>query len=194
MIVFEHVLNMEGNDHFKTDVMRISRVFYYEFKKQGYNTHFGTKKAMICKLKYEELILKCECKFDREGHRMETCRKCITGLNIDRHEKEMIRKFGKDITTDCNCCWSQKIKEKIRIKNQMELINNQGAREYGTLINQLMNNQLGYELWTKTDLIRNIEYHKTTKQHGRNCKNCNIIKDRLNEQRSKEYKRRNFST
>src|SRR5439155_22064162 len=55
----------------------ISRIFYYQFKKQGYDTSTKTKKAEICKLKYEELFLKCQCEFDWYGYRTGTCVKCM---------------------------------------------------------------------------------------------------------------------
>jgi hypothetical protein len=152
MIIFEYILIEEKGDHFQTNIMAISKIFYHEFKKQGYNTHIGTKKAILCKLRYEKLTLKCQCEFDWYGHRTGTCDKCLAILKLDKYEKEMDKKFGKDITQDCNCKWSRKIKNRIQ-----QRINNQNAEEFGKIINQISNKQRGHENWTQIDIeIYNI--------------------------------------
>nr|CAG8573555.1 12154_t:CDS:2 [Entrophospora candida] len=123
----------------------------------------------------------CLCSIDQNGHLGEKCDYCIKYLKFLNFEEKLIDKFGRKRFEDCTCEYCKKVEEYKKRRKE-----NKKSEDYGTIVNQIMNKQLGYGSWTIREIIENIRYHKTTNSHGRNCRTCNILKERLDEIREKD--------
>ncbi|CAJ0752255.1 2573_t:CDS:2, partial [Entrophospora sp. SA101] len=74
-------------------------------------------------------------------------------------EEKLIDKFGRKRFEDCTCEYCEKVREYKKRRKE-----NKKSEDYGVIINQIMNKQLGYRSWTIKEIIENIRPLTVTKE------------------------------
>nr|CAG8539904.1 1506_t:CDS:2 [Entrophospora candida] len=141
----------------------------------------------------EEILLYNENQYDKEGRK-----EILKYRRLSKGWNEYLKKFNDFSLVEREyCILKEKFKKKQSCLCNIDQNGHLGEKcdhcmKYLKFLNfeekLIMNKQPGYGSWTIREIIENIRYHKTTNSHARNCRTCNILKERLDEIREKDNK------